>query len=38
VGETTSSKLLSASWAKVHEWYASAGEPAEHLAGLGLWK
>lgn len=38
MGETTSSKLLSASWAKVHDWYASAGEPSEHLAGLGLWK
>jgi hypothetical protein len=38
VGEKTSEKLFSTSWSKVHEWNASAGEPPEHLAGLGLWK
>lgn len=42
VGDKTSKghaeKLLSSSWSKVHEWSTSAGEPAEHLADLGLWR
>jgi len=31
-------KLLGASWSKVHEWSASAGESPEHLTDLGLWR
>lgn len=40
-GETSkpnAEKLLNSSWSKVHEWSASAGEPPEHLADLGLWR